>query len=59
MYYNFAYNQQIASEFHTKTTQQCTNIYNSCFEVMHILTLFSVGIMSLVFVGVMKRHSSG
>lgn len=36
------------SEFHTKAMQQCTNIYNSCFEVMHILTLFSVGIMSNV-----------
>lgn len=38
----------MASEFHTKAMQQCTNIYNSCFEVMHILNLFSVGIMSNV-----------
>lgn len=36
----------MASEFHTKAMQQCTNIYNGCFEVMHILNLSSVGIMS-------------
>lgn len=28
--------------------QQCTNIYSGCFEVTHILNLFSVAIMSTV-----------
>lgn len=28
--------------------QQCTNIYSGCFEVTHILKLFSVAIMSTV-----------
>lgn len=41
-------NQQKASEFPTKAMQQCTNIYNSCFEVMHMLNVFSVDIMSNV-----------